>query len=124
MEIPLRTVILFMLPIRVQYRNIFMLAALTLLAGICAAQNGGNNAQDLVMNLMRQQIGLDSHAPNEKNPDGLSIQFSRIAEVPQPDGHLLQQYRLLVPGAPEKQEYILAIWRIGSTVKYSMNVSM
>jgi hypothetical protein len=66
--------------------------------------------------VMQQQIGLDDAAVNERNPNGLRIQFQKISEVQQADGHLVK-YRMLVPGAPEKQSYVLEVWRIGTEVQ-------
>ena len=83
-----------------------------------SAQSTDPNPQEQVMQQMRQQIGLDSASANAKKPDGLRIQFSKIGEVDLPDGHFMR-YRMLVPGAPEKQSFVMAIWRIGSPVRYS-----
>jgi hypothetical protein len=104
-------------------RRVLLLSGVVLLAAVCGAQNpqpaSEKDAQEKVMALMRQQIGLDGGKANAKNPSGLKIQFSRIAEVAQPDGTHQKQYRLLIPGAPQDQEYTLAGWRIGAGIKYS-----
>jgi hypothetical protein len=98
--------------------KLLVFAPLALLALIYQAQSSGQTAQDQALALMQQQIGLDNAAQNEKNPHGLHIQFSKIEEANLPDGHSIR-YRLLIPGAPEKQSYILAVWRIGVPVKYT-----
>jgi hypothetical protein len=67
---------------------------------------------------MQQQIGLDNAPANERNPQGLRIQFQKIAELQLPEGRTVR-YRLLIPGAPEKQSYTLAVWRIGVPVQYT-----
>ena len=66
--------------------------------------------------LMQQQIGLDTAAPNDRNPKGLRIQFQKLGEVDDGNGHSIR-YRLLISGAPEKQSYVLGVWRIGVAVK-------
>jgi hypothetical protein len=77
----------------------------------------GTGAQIAAINLMQQQIALDSASPNERNPKGLRIQFQKIADIQQkPEGHTLR-YRLLIPGAPEQQSYVLEVWRIGTEVQ-------
>jgi hypothetical protein len=81
-----------------------------------AAQTAGKNDQVLPTALMQQQIGLDNAAPNERNPKGLRIQFQKLGVVDDGNGHSVR-YRLLVPGAPEKQNYVLGVWRIGVDVK-------
>jgi hypothetical protein len=73
-------------------------------------------AQLAAVKLMQQQIGLDNDPPNERNPKGLRIQFQKIADTQKPEGHTLR-YRLLVPGAPEQQNYVLDVWRIGTEVQ-------
>jgi hypothetical protein len=80
------------------------------------AQASSTGARLAAITLMQQQLGLDNDAPNERNPNGLRIQFQKISEVQQQDGHLVR-YRLLVPGAPEKQSYVLEVWRIGTEVQ-------
>ncbi|MGA9670719.1 MAG: hypothetical protein WBQ94_16030 [Terracidiphilus sp.] len=97
---------------------------IVLLASTCIvlmARNGegqvaSTGAQLAAIKLMQQQIGLDNNAPNQMNPNGLRIQFQKISEVQEHDGHLVR-YRLLVPGAPEKQSYGLEVWRIGTDVQ-------
>jgi hypothetical protein len=81
-----------------------------------SAQIPSTGAQPAALTLMQQQLGLDNNAPNERNPNGLRIEFQKISEVQQPDGHLVR-YRLLVPGAPERQSYVLEVWRIGTEVR-------
>ncbi|MGD0731219.1 MAG: hypothetical protein ABR956_08140 [Terracidiphilus sp.] len=101
-----------------QLTRLLALAVLASLAGVCCAQASDQNPMEIATRLMRQQIGLDAAAPTVKNPDGLKIKFSRIGDVQLPDGNFVR-YRLLIPGAPEKQGYNLAIWRIGAKVKIS-----
>jgi hypothetical protein len=93
-------------------------ACLALLARNCWTQTADKIANDKAITVLRQQIGLDNDAPNERNPKGLRIQFQKIEDVQLADGHS-GRYRLLVPGAPEKQSYTLAVWRIGAEVKYT-----
>lgn len=76
----------------------------------------GPGAQLAGVKLMQEQIGLDNDLPNERNPKGLRIQFQKIGDFQRPDGHTLR-YRLLIPGAPEKQSYVLEVWRIGTEVQ-------
>jgi len=93
---------------------------------VLAAQSGlsqgigkdmGTGAQIAAVKLMQEQIGLDAATPNERNPKGLRIQFQKIADIEQkPEGHMLR-YRLLIPGAPEHQSYVLEVWRIGTDVQ-------
>jgi hypothetical protein len=80
------------------------------------AQATGPGAQLAALTLMQQQLGLDNNALNERNPNGLKIQFQKISEAQEQDGHLVR-YRLLVPGAPERQSYVLEVWRIGTEVR-------
>ncbi len=100
--------------------KVFSLITMLLLAGSCSAQSAGQNPalspQDEVMKLMREQIGLDGGNANAKNPNGLRIQFASVAQLDNPGMHV---YRLLVPGAPEGQEYTLGGWRIGAGIKYA-----
>jgi hypothetical protein len=85
-----------------------------------AAGYGQTPAEDavaLAVKTMRQQIGLDEAKPNPKNPNGLQIAFVKVGEGTDDAGQFVR-YRLLVPGAPRDQEYILAIWRIGKPIRY------
>jgi hypothetical protein len=84
--------------------------------GQSVADTGGKNAQIESMTLMEQQVGLDTAAPNDRNPKGLRIQFEKLGEVKEGEGHTVR-YRLLIPGAPERQSYVLGVWRIGVAVK-------
>ena len=79
-------------------------------------QGVGPGGQLAAITVMQQQIGLDDAAANERNPNGLRIQFQKISEVQQADGHLVK-YRMLVPGVPERQSYVLEVWRIGTEVQ-------
>ena len=76
----------------------------------------GTGAQIAAMKLMQEQIALDTNPPNERNPNGLRIQFQKIGDVQLPEGHSIR-YRLLVPGAPEHQSYVLEVWRIGTEAR-------
>jgi hypothetical protein len=76
----------------------------------------GTGAQLAAVKLMQQQIGLDNDPPNDRNPKGLRIQFQKIADTQKPEGRTLR-YRLLIPGAPEQQNYVLEVWRIGTEVQ-------
>jgi hypothetical protein len=76
----------------------------------------GTGAQLAAVKLMQEQIGLDNATPNERNPKGLRIQFQKIGDFQPPEGHTIR-YRLLIPGAPEQQSYILEVWRIGTEVQ-------
>lgn len=104
--------------------QVFLLTTLVLMAEVCFAQSAGQSAgsgsdqspQDEVMKLMREQIGLDGGKANAKNPNGLRIQFTSVAQLNNPGMHV---YRLLVSGAPEGQEYTLGGWRIGAGIKYA-----
>lgn len=105
------------------YRRIgkkFALIAMMLTTGYGSAQSVGpssnQSAQDQVMKLMREQMGLDGGKANAKNPNGLRIQFTSVAQLDNPGMHV---YRLLVPGAPVGQEYTLGGWRIGAGIKYA-----
>src|ERR1039458_1311092 len=98
--------------------QLLVFASLALLARVCFAQGSEQMAVKQAITLLRQQIGLDNAAPNERNPKGLRIQFQKIADVQLPEGHSVR-YRLLIPGAPEKQSYTLAVWRIGAPVQYT-----
>jgi hypothetical protein len=76
----------------------------------------GKNDQLSPITLLQQQIGLDEAAPNDRNPTGIRIQFAKIGEINDGNGHT-ERYRLLIPGAPERQNYVLGVWRIGVAVK-------
>jgi hypothetical protein len=92
-------------------------AAVALPAQIFVAQTQvQQNFHDQAVNLIQQQIGLDTNVPNERNPEGLGIRFQKIQENQQPTGRSFQ-YRLLMPGAPEKEKYTLTVWRIGADMK-------
>jgi hypothetical protein len=80
------------------------------------APTTGKNDPLSPMTLLEQQIGIDTAAPTERNPQGLHIQFERIGEIKDENGHT-SRYRMLIPGAPEKQGYVLGVWRIGVPVK-------
>jgi len=94
----------------------FFLLGLRTGMGQTFGQGMGAGAQLAAVKLMQQQIGLDADVPNERNPKGLRIQFQKIGESQNPDGHTLR-YRLLIPGAPEQQSYVLEVWRIGTEVQ-------
>jgi hypothetical protein len=100
--------------------SLLVLASLALAGRFGAAQSvaGTNEKNDQVSAtaLMQQQIGLDTAAPNDRNPKGLRIQFQKLGEVDDGNGHSIR-YRLLISGAPEKQSYVLGVWRIGVAVK-------
>jgi hypothetical protein len=100
--------------------RLLVLAALGLAGRVACAQSlpdpAVQNAQIDSLALLQQQIGLDAAAPNDRNPKGLHIQFEKLGEVKEGDGHTVR-YRLLIPGAPEKQGYVLGVWRIGVAVK-------
>lgn len=109
----------FMNPARKRLIQLVVFTTMALLARICLAQTPLQQIlHDQAVTLLRQQIGLDNAAPNERNPKGLRIQFQKIADVQLPEGHSVR-YRLLIPGAPEKQSYTLAVWRIGVPVQYT-----
>lgn len=92
-------------------------AAVALPARFLVAQTQvEQNFHDQAVTLMQQQIGLDADTPNERNPEGLHIQFQKIQEKQLPTGRSIQ-YRLLAPGVPEKEKYTLTVWRIGVDMK-------
>jgi hypothetical protein len=104
-----------------QLPQLVLCAFLMLAARSVLSQNIGKDmgtgAQIAAVKLMQQQIALDAATPNERNPKGLRIQFQKIADIQQkPEGHTLR-YRLLIPGAPEQQSYVLEVWRIGTEVQ-------
>jgi hypothetical protein len=70
-----------------------------------------------VLAILQQQVGMDDHIPNVKNPAGLHIQFSKIGESNQDEGHFAN-YRAYVPGAPKDQTYLRAIWKIGTDPQF------
>jgi hypothetical protein len=76
----------------------------------------GAGAALAAVKLMQEQIGLDNAAENERNPKGLRIQFEKITDLQEGGGRTVR-YRLLVPGAPERQSYVLEVWRIGTEVQ-------
>jgi hypothetical protein len=94
---------------------VLVLAARTGLAQTIG-KDMGTGAQLAAVNLMQEQIGLDADPPNERNPKGLRIQFQKIGDFQPPEGHSVR-YRLLIPGAPELQSYVLEVWRIGTEVQ-------
>ena len=98
--------------------GLFAFACLVLLVRTCWTQSPEKKANDKAVSVLSQQIGLDTDAPNERNPQGLRIQFQKIEDVKLADGHS-GRFRLLAPGVPEKQGYTLAVWRIGTEVKYT-----
>jgi hypothetical protein len=106
---------------RIEIAMMLMVLAWVMLAGRngsaqSLAQTPGKNDPIASVALLQQQIGLDTAAPNERNPKGLRTQFQKLGEIDDGDGHSIR-YRLLVPGAPEKQSYVLGVWRIGVAVK-------
>jgi hypothetical protein len=108
----------FVSPIQKRLIQLLVFAFLALLARVCYAQSPEQIAEKQAITLLRQQIGLDNAAPNERNPKGLRIQFHKIGDVQLPEGHSVR-YRMLIPGAPDKQSYTLAVWRIGVPVQYT-----
>ncbi|HUN86020.1 MAG TPA: hypothetical protein VMU48_16700 [Terracidiphilus sp.] len=62
---------------------------------------------------LRREVAFDEARPNEKNPAGLHIVFSKIGENDWEQRHVAV-YRAYVVGAAQKQKYVLAIWKIGS----------
>jgi hypothetical protein len=99
---------------------VFALALLVFASRAGSAQSPApaipRNDQISPTTLLQQQVGLDEAAPNERNPKGLRIQFEKIGELKDENGHTTH-YRLLIPGAPERQSYVLGVWRIGVGVK-------
>jgi len=63
--------------------------------------------------LFQQQAAFDDHLPNERNPAGLFIDFSKVGEMNIERGHFAM-FRAYVHGAAENQKYIMAQWNIGS----------
>jgi hypothetical protein len=110
----------FVIPSAMKLNQFVVCAFLALAAPVGFTQgigkNLGSGAQLAAVKLMQEQIGLDNATPNERNPKGLRIQFQKIADSQSPEGHTIR-YRLLIPGAPEQQNYILEVWRIGTEVK-------
>ncbi len=106
----------FVVPVRARLIKLLLFTCLASLARMGYAQGSGQNAEDKALALIQQQIKLDYPEPNAMNPKGLRIHFSRIGDVQLPEGHFIR-YRLLVPGAPDKQSYTLAAWRIGAPFK-------
>jgi len=88
---------------------------LFLLVAIFATSHGASAQipQDTIKQILGQQVGMDDALPDEKNPDGLHFQFSKIDESTQAQGHFVR-YRAYVAGAAEKKKYALAIWKIDS----------
>ena len=95
-----------------------LLIAFTVRAGFAqgVGKDIGTGAQLAAVKLMQQQIALDADLPNERNPKGLRIQFQKIGDFQPPEGHSVR-YRLLIPGAPEQQSYVLEVWRIGTEIQ-------
>ena len=108
------------IPRAIKSIHLVLCAVLVLAARIGSGQSIGKDmgtgAQLAAVKLMQEQIGLDDDPPNERNPKGLRIQFQKIGDFPSPEGHTLR-YRLLIPGAPEQQSYVLEVWRIGTEVQ-------
>ncbi len=98
--------------------SILISAALLMTVGHSQANIDQNQALNAAVKMMHQQIGLDEAKPNDKNPDGLHVQFVKVLESSDAEGHFIR-YRMLVPGAPEQEEYILGLWRIGNSIRYS-----
>ena len=80
---------------------------------ISARHATGQIPQDKIKQILGQQVGMDDALPDEKNPDGLHFQFSKIDESSMAQGHFVR-YRAYVAGASEKKKYALAIWKIDS----------
>ncbi len=79
----------------------------------CIAQSSGDKLPDSAVASLRQQVAFDGARPNERNPAGLHITFSKIGENDTAQGHV-SVYRAYAVGAAEKQKYVMAIWKIGS----------
>jgi hypothetical protein len=58
-------------------------------------------------------MSWDANQPNEKNPNGLHLQFFKIDEKGSP-GKRLVSYRVYVSGVSVSKKYALTVWRIGS----------
>jgi hypothetical protein len=85
---------------------------LAFLAPACCAQASDRQPLEEDKAALQRQVGFDDHLPNERNPAGLHIQFSKIGESNVEQGHF-SIYKAYVPGASENQKYLLAVWRIG-----------
>jgi hypothetical protein len=106
----------FMVPVHAKLIKLLVFTCLASLARMGYAQGSGQNAEEEALAQIQQQIKLDYSEPNAMNPKGLRIHFSRIGDVQLPEGHFIR-YRMLVPGAPDKQSYTLAVWKIGAPIK-------
>lgn len=113
----MKSQITFTVSFRGSLGKLLVLSTLAPLAVVCCAQSAEKKAEDQAATVIRRQIEIDEDAPNSMNPKGLRIHFSRIGDVQLPGGHVVR-YRLRVPGAPEKQSYVLAVWRIGAPMSY------
>ena len=60
------------------------------------------------MTLIRQQIGIAAVPQMRRIQTGCTFNSPRLQRVPQPDVHLLQQYKLPVPGAQELWGFLLS----------------
>ncbi len=86
---------------------------LVLLLQFSSAHAAKRTSSKEVENLLQRQISWDANQTNERNPDGLHLQFFKIDETGSP-GKSLVTYRVYVSGTPVSKKYALTIWRIGS----------
>jgi hypothetical protein len=110
----------FSIPRAVKLIQLVVCACLVLAARTGFSQGVGKDlgtgAQLAAVKLMQEQIALDAAPADQRNPKGLRIQFQKIGDFQKPEGRTLR-YRLLIPGAPEQQSYVLEVWRIGTEVQ-------
>jgi len=77
----------FVSPIQKRLIQLLVFAFLALLARVCYAQSPEQIAEKQAITLLRQQIGLDNAAPNERNPKGLRIQLHKNNDVKLDEEH-------------------------------------
>ncbi len=77
------------------------------------AQAAKQTKAEQLQGLLQRQMNWDENPTNGKNPNGLQLQFFKIAQSGAP-GKSLSTYRIYVLGAPESKKYALTVWRIGS----------
>jgi len=99
--------------LRIKLATSLSFSCIVLFLPFFAAQAAKQTKAEQLQGLLQRQMNWDENPTNAKNPNGLQLQFFKIAESGSP-GKSLSTYRIYVPGIPVSKKFALTVWRIGS----------
>jgi hypothetical protein len=100
-----------MISARINFPSFWICLCLALFAHDLNAKASGQQLPQSVVDMVNAQVQWDAGLNDPSRPH---LQFLKFEELNRPDGHFTR-FRVFVQGVRERTEYVLAIWKIGTS---------